>query len=98
MFLQMGLDMTADMTGDEETSNGVSSRPSVVIVGPSNVGKRSILSRTAPFLEQEKWHFGYSINEGFVWLLLAVVLRLLFQFHMILFFPKLPTLFSHIAR
>jgi hypothetical protein len=61
----MGLDVTADMTGDEETSNGVSSRPSVVIVGPNNVGKRSILSRTSPFLEQEKWHFGYSINEGF---------------------------------
>lgn len=57
--------MTADMTGDEETSNGVSSRPGVVIVGPNNVGKRSILSRTTPFLEQEKWRFGYSINEGF---------------------------------
>jgi GTPase SAR1 family protein len=41
----MGLDVTADMTGDEETSNGVSSRPSVVIVGPNNVGKRSILNR-----------------------------------------------------
>lgn len=61
----MGLDVTADMTGDEETSNGVSSRPSVVIVGPNNVGKRSILSRTSPFLEQENWHFGYSINERF---------------------------------
>lgn len=57
--------MTADMTGDEETSNGVSSRPGVVIVGPNNVGKRSILSRTTPFLEQVKWRFGYSINEGF---------------------------------
>jgi hypothetical protein len=51
----MGLDVLADMTGDEETSNGVSSRPSVVIVGPNNVGKRSILNRTSPFLEQEKW-------------------------------------------
>lgn len=57
--------MAADMTGDEETSNGVSSRPGVVIVGPNNVGKRSILSRTTPFLEQEKWRFRYSINESF---------------------------------
>lgn len=64
-FLQMGMDVTADMTGDEETSNGISSRPSVVIVGPSDVGKRSILNRTTSFLEQDKWCFVYLINEGF---------------------------------
>lgn len=41
----MGMEVPAAVVGEEETTTALSGRPSIVIVGPRNVGKRSILNR-----------------------------------------------------